>query len=68
MLIKEVLQEYSSDDAMHDMAYDTDSRKKPAKPAAKAQPEQIKAKANELMRAAMEGNPAAIEMLMSYGE
>ena len=67
-LIKEVLQEYSPDDAMHDMAYGTDSRKKPAKPAAKAQPEQIKAKANKLMQAAMEGDPDAIAMLMAYGE
>ena len=67
-LIREVLQEYSPDDAMHDMAYGTDSRKKPKAPAPKVDKIKIKDKLTALERAAMEGDPDAVAMLMAYGE
>jgi hypothetical protein len=69
-IIKEVLSEYSGDDAMMDMEYGTDSRMPPkaATPAAKPDPEQVRAKLAALEQAAMEGDPDAIAMLMDYGE
>ena len=71
-IIKEVLSEYeySDEDAMMDMEYGTDSRMPPkaAAPAAKPDPEQVRAKLAALERAAMEGDPDAIATLMAYGE
>ena len=67
---EEIMKEYSGEDAYHDMAYDSDSRKKPAAPAQSSPPapEQLDAKAQELLKIAMEGDPDAVAMLMSYGE
>tara|TARA_R100000008_G_scaffold86134_1_gene78051 strand:- start:1261 stop:1503 length:243 start_codon:yes stop_codon:yes gene_type:complete len=67
---EEIMKEYSGEDAYHDMAYGTDSRKKPAPPAASPapEPEKLSAKAQELLRKAMDGDPDAVAMLMSYGE
>lgn len=61
-------EDYDPDDLAHDMAYGTDSRKKPKAPVAQPQRQQIKSKMDKLMRDAMGGDPDAVAMLMAYGE